>query len=123
MRRVRGADTVPEKKVRKLVTALGLTYRLNRKDLPGCPDIVLPRRKKIIFVHGCFWHGHDCVRGARVPKQNRTYWREKIARNVFRDRRNIRALRTMGWGVMVIWECALPKLDALQGRLRRFLTV
>jgi len=121
MRRVHGTDTGPEKKVRKLVTALGFSYRLNRQNLPGCPDIVLSGQKKIIFVHGCFWHGHNCVRGARVPKQNRTYWKAKIAKNVSRDRKSIRALRTMGWGVMVIWECALPRLDALRRRLQRFL--
>ena len=123
MRRVHGANTGPEKKVRKLVSALGVTYRLNRKNLPGSPDIVLSGRKKIIFVHGCFWHGHNCVRGARVPKRNRAYWQAKIARNVSRDRKSIRALRTMGWGVMVIWECALPKPDALRRRLQRFLMV
>ena len=85
MARVKGRDTSPELKVRKLLTAMGARYRLHRKDLPGAPDIVLPRRKLAIFVHGCFWHGHDCARGARVPKQNRDYWESKIGRNRARE--------------------------------------
>ena len=82
MRRVRGKNTAPEMKVRSLLFAMGYRFRLHRKDLPGNPDIVFPGRKCVIFVHGCFWHGHDCARGARVPKNNRDYWVAKIARNV-----------------------------------------
>src|SRR5580698_5002966 len=85
MRRVKGRDTAPELKVRKLLWRLGARYRLQRKDLPGKPDIVLPGRKLAIFVHGCFWHGHDCARGARVPQANRDYWLGKIGRNRVRD--------------------------------------
>lgn len=81
MRRVKGRDTAPELKVRKALTALGVRYRLNRKDLPGSPDIVMAGRRLAIFVHGCFWHGHDCARGSRVPKANRDYWLAKVARN------------------------------------------
>ena len=82
MRRVKGRDTTPELKVRRLLWSLGARYRLHRKDLPGKPDIVLPGRRLAIFVHGCFWHGHDCARGARVPKQNRDYWLGKVGRNL-----------------------------------------
>src|SRR5215469_15232064 len=85
MRRVKARDTTPELKVRRLLTGLGLRYRLHRKDLPGAPDIALPGRRLAVFVHGCFWHVHDCARGARTPKANRDYWVGKIARNRMRD--------------------------------------
>src|SRR6195952_1943691 len=85
MARVRGRDTKPEMLVRRLLTAMGVRYRLHRKDLPGAPDIVMAGRKLAIFVHGCFWHGHDCARGARVPKANRDYWLAKVGRNRARD--------------------------------------
>ena len=85
MRRVRAKDTTPERTVRRLLTALGARYRLHRKDLPGKPDIVMPGRRLVLFVHGCFWHGHDCARGARVPKANRDYWTAKVTRNRARD--------------------------------------
>ena len=87
MARVKGKNTAPELKVRKALTALGARYRLNRKDLPGSPDIVMPGRRLAIFVHGCFWHGHDCRRGSRVPKANREYWTAKVTRNIARDQR------------------------------------
>ncbi|MFN9927539.1 MAG: very short patch repair endonuclease [Phenylobacterium sp.] len=103
MRRVRSRDTTPEMIVRKALTRLGARYRLHRADLPGRPDIVMPGRRLAIFVHGCFWHGHDCPRGARVPKQNRDYWVEKVARNMARDALNGDALETMGWRVEVVW--------------------
>lgn len=118
MRRVRGRDTTPEMKVRKALTALGVRYRLHRKDLPGNPDIVLPGRRLAIFVHGCFWHGHDCARGARVPQQNRDYWVAKVGRNMARDAKSTEALATLGWRVEVIWECELKDAQALQDRLR-----
>src|SRR5215469_2320726 len=97
MRQVKGKGTTPELTVRKALTRLGLRYRLHRKDLPGAPDIVLPGRRLALFVHGCFWHGHDCARGARVPKQNRDYWTAKIARNCARDERARAALEALGW--------------------------
>ena len=87
MARVKGRDTSPELKVRRLLTRMGVGYRLHRKDLPGRPDIAMAGRRLAIFVQGCFWHGHDCARGARVPKQNRTYWTAKIGRNRARDTR------------------------------------
>ena len=107
MRRVKGRDTTPELKVRKALTALGARYRLNRKDLPGTPDIVLPGRRLAIFVHGCFWHGHDCPRGSRTPKANREYWTAKVARNIARDQRTSGELTAAGWRVLTVWECRL----------------
>jgi DNA mismatch endonuclease (patch repair protein) len=113
MRRVKGKDTSPELKVRKALTGLGVRYRLHRKDLPGKPDIVLPGRKLAIFVHGCFWHGHDCARGSRVPKQNRDYWIGKVERNRARDQASREALAALGWRVETIWECDLKDAEAL----------
>jgi DNA mismatch endonuclease (patch repair protein) len=107
MSRVHGKDTGPELKVRSAAHRLGFRFRLHRRDLPGAPDLVFPRLKKIIFVNGCFFHGHTCARGARIPQANRPYWIRKIARNRERDRRNHRRLRAAGWRVLVIWECQL----------------
>jgi DNA mismatch endonuclease (patch repair protein) len=121
MRRVKGRDTTPELKVRRALTKLGARYRLHRKDLPGHPDIVLPGRKLALFVHGCFWHGHDCARGARVPKQNRDYWVAKVGRNVARDSRTAEALTAQGWRVETLWECELKDAAALEDRLRTLL--
>jgi DNA mismatch endonuclease (patch repair protein) len=117
MRRVKGRDTTPELKVRRALTKLGARYRLHRKDLPGNPDIVLPGRRLALFVHGCFWHGHDCARGARVPKQNRDYWVAKVARNRARDARTREDLATQGWRVETIWECEMKDAEALCARL------
>jgi DNA mismatch endonuclease (patch repair protein) len=121
MRRVKGRDTSPELKVRKALTRLGARYRLHRKDLPGAPDVVLPGRRLALFVHGCFWHGHDCARGARVPKQNRDYWVGKVARNRARDARSLAALEALGWRAEVVWECELKDLGALEDRLSALL--
>lgn len=118
MRRVKGRNTAPEMTVRRALTRLGARYRLHRKDLPGNPDIVLPGRKLAIFVHGCFWHGHDCARGARVPKQNRDYWVAKVGRNVARDARSREALAALSWRVETVWECELKDAQALDSRLR-----
>ena len=122
MRRVKGRDTSPELKVRKALTGLGVRYRLNRKDLPGSPDIVMAGRRLAIFVHGCFWHGHDCARGSRVPKANREYWTAKVARNVARDARTAADLAAAGWRVETIWECDLKDAAALKARLERMLS-
>ena len=121
MRRVKGRDTTPEKTVRRLLTRLGARYRLHRRDLPGRPDIVMPGRRLAFFVHGCFWHGHDCARGARVPKQNRDYWTAKVTRNVARDAAAQASLRAAGWTPVVIWECALKDEAALVARLQQTL--
>jgi len=117
MRRVKARDTTPELAVRKALTKLGARYRLHRKDLPGNPDIVLAGRRLALFVHGCFWHGHDCARGARVPKQNRDYWLAKVARNRTRDAASRDKLTALGWRVETIWECELKDSAALQHRL------
>lgn len=111
MRAVKSGDTKPELALRKALHALGYRYRLHVKDLPGKPDLVLPKYRTVIFVHGCFWHGHSCKRGARVPKSNIDYWVEKIARNKARDRKNAAALRKLGWRVITLWECQLKTLD------------
>jgi DNA mismatch endonuclease (patch repair protein) len=111
MRAVKGKDTGPEIRLRKALFALGYRYRLNVKDLPGKPDLVFPKHRSVVFVHGCFWHGHQCKRGARVPKSNRAYWTEKIARNKARDKKNKQALEALGWRVITVWECKLGSLD------------
>ena len=111
MRAVKGKNTAPEIALRKALFKRGFRYRLNVADLPGKPDLVFPRYRAIIFVHGCFWHGHDCARGARPPKTNADYWRAKIARNVKRDHAAIDALQRDGWRVYVSWECDLKRID------------
>jgi DNA mismatch endonuclease, patch repair protein len=121
MRRVKGRDTAPELMVRRALTRLGARYRLHRKDLPGNPDIVLPGRRLALLVHGCFWHGHDCARGARVPKQNRDYWVAKVGRNVARDEKSREALAALGWRVETIWECELKDAAGLDARLAALL--
>lgn len=109
MSRVRSSDTRPEMTVRSTLHALGFRYRLHSKDLPGTPDLVFPSRGKVLFVHGCYWHGHNCRMGQAASKTNVEFWAEKIRTNIARDRRNINALRRMGWGVAVVWECELKK--------------
>ena len=121
MRRVKGRDTTPELAVRQVLTRLGARYRLHRADLPGKPDIVLGPRKLAIFVHGCFWHGHDCLRGARVPKQNRDYWLGKVGRNRARDAETRAALEAKGWRVETVWECEMKAAGALGARLAALL--
>ena len=118
MRAVRSSNTKPEIAVRKLVHGLGCRFRLHRADLPGRPDIVLPKRNAVIFVHGCFWHGHDCKRGARQPKSNSEYWARKISGNVVRDHRVAQDLIEAGWTVHVVWECELKHPQQLEARLR-----
>jgi DNA mismatch endonuclease (patch repair protein) len=116
MQAVKGQDTQPELTVRKLVHRLGYRFRLHCKSLPGKPDLIFPRLHKALFVHGCFWHGHNCRRGARIPKANRDYWLAKISNNRVRDRKNLRALTSAGWKSLVIWECELkdsPVADKL----------
>jgi DNA mismatch endonuclease (patch repair protein) len=121
MARVKGRDTGPELIVRRLLWRLGARYRLDRRDLPGRPDIVLPGRRLAIFVHGCFWHGHDCARGGRVPKANRPYWTAKIGRNRARDIETGAALAALGWRVEVVWECELKDAAGLERRMRDLL--
>jgi DNA mismatch endonuclease (patch repair protein) len=123
MRAVRSKNTKPEMILRRLLHARGYRYRLHRKDLPGSPDLAFPGRRKAIFVHGCFWHGHDCKRGARQPKTNADYWTGKIARNRARDDQAQAALRAMGWECLTVWECAIAAAGApdLAARLKQFL--
>ena len=117
MRAVKSRDTGPERAVRAILWPIAPGYRLHRADLPGKPDIVYSRRKLAIFVHGCFWHGHDCPRGARMPKANADYWRGKIARNRARDQRTLAAYAPMGWRALVVHECELKDRASLAARL------
>jgi DNA mismatch endonuclease (patch repair protein) len=121
MARVKSQGTQPEKLIRRIFTDLGARYRLHRKDLPGSPDVVMPGRRLAIFVHGCFWHGHDCARGSRVPKANREYWLAKVARNTARDGRNVSDLAAGGWRVETVWECQMKDREALRARLAALL--
>jgi DNA mismatch endonuclease (patch repair protein) len=122
MRRIRGKDTSPELTVRKLCRELGFTgYRIHRKELPGKPDLAWIGRKLAIFVHGCFWHAHDCSEGLRKPKSNQQYWIPKIERNRLRDAENIKNLRAAGWKVLIIWECELRESISLPNKILQFL--
>lgn len=107
MRRVKGRDTGPERRVRDILRRAGIGYRLGGCGLPGRPDLVMKGRRVAVFVHGCFWHGHDCARGARAPKANADYWRAKIGRNRDRDARVRDELTAAGWRVIEVWECTL----------------
>jgi DNA mismatch endonuclease, patch repair protein len=121
MRAVKSTDTAPERLVRRIVRELGFGYRLHAKDLPGKPDLVFRGRRKVIFVHGCFWHGHECARGARQPKANAAYWRAKIAANRARDQRTLAALSAAGWSAFMAWECETRDKAGLAVRLGAFL--
>ena len=118
MRAVKSRDTGPELLLRTMLRSIKTGYRLHRADLPGKPDVVYGPLHLAIFMHGCFWHGHDCKRGARAPKDNADYWRGKIARNRARDAANLAALATLGWRTLVVFECALKDRPTLERRLR-----
>jgi DNA mismatch endonuclease, patch repair protein len=122
MRQVRSRNTAPEKFVRGMLRDLGQGgYRVHRRDLPGAPDVVWIGKRRALFVHGCFWHGHGCRRGRRMPVTNRPYWSAKIARNRLRDARARAALRKLGWQVLVVWECQLRDPERLRRRLHDLL--
>ncbi|MBA3912892.1 MAG: DNA mismatch endonuclease Vsr [Acidobacteriales bacterium] len=121
MRAVRSRDTGPEMLVRSLLHRLGYRFRLHRKDLPGTPDLVFISRRKVIFVHGCFWHQHPKCPRATVPSSNVEFWGRKLERNTARDRGDLMRLRRLGWKVMVVWECNTKRPERLTARLRRFL--
>lgn len=123
MRAVKSSDTGPERTVRAAVRALGYArrYRLNGAHLPGKPDLVFTSMHKVVFVHGCFWHGHNCKRGARQPKDNAAYWTAKVARNRARDAATLKALRADDWSALVVWECETRDARALARKLQRFL--
>jgi DNA mismatch endonuclease, patch repair protein len=121
MRAVKGRNTSLEWTVRRLIFRMGYRYRMHRADLPGKPDLVFSGRRKVIFAHGCFWHGHSFARGARAPKTNAAYWRTKIESNLKRDARQIEALSAAGWRSLIVWECETNDLRILAKRLRGFL--
>ena len=121
MRKVPGKNSSAEMVVRRLLTRMGVGYRLHRKDLPGSPDVAMAGRRVALFVHGCFWHGHDCRRGARAPKANAAYWTAKIARNRARDTAAVAALEARGWRPVTVWECELKDEAALEARLASIL--
>jgi len=121
MRRIRSRDTSPEVTVRSMVHRMGFRFRLHRKDLPGCPDIVLVCLRKIIFVHGCFWHQHSACGEGRLPKSRQEYWGPKLQRNKERDVQHRADLRRLGWRMLVVWECELKRPGHLENKLRRFL--
>ena len=121
MGRVRSRDTAPEMRVRRLVFALGYRYRLHGKGLPGRPDLVFAGRRKVIFVHGCFWHRHEGCALARLPKSRQEFWLPKLDANKTRDARNVQDLTDRGWEVLTLWECEIKKVDETTRKLRRFL--
>lgn len=121
MARIRGKDTKPEMVVRRLVHGLGYRYRLHQKGLPGSPDLVFPSRRKVIFVHGCYWHRHSNCRLAYTPSTRREFWQRKFKQNMDRDRRAMNKLEAMGWNVLTIWECETRKPASLPEKLTEFL--
>ncbi|MDB5694301.1 MAG: vsr [Alphaproteobacteria bacterium] len=121
MGRVRGKDSKPELAVRRVAHALGYRFRLHRRDLPGTPDLVFPRTKKVIFVHGCFWHRHEDCRGTTTPKTRAEYWKQKFVENVARDAAQVNELKHLGWDVLIVWECETRDKVRLRERLIAFL--
>lgn len=123
MSRIKNKDTKPELLVRSIIHKLGFRFRKNRTDLPGRPDIVLPRFRKIIFVHGCFWHGHKNCKRASLPSTNREFWEDKITNNKTRDGSNYRQLKKLGWSYLVLWQCDLKKKneEEISKRISKFL--
>ena len=120
MRRITGKNTSPELLVRRMLFSLGYRYRLHRSDMPGKPDIVFARRRKLIFVHGCFWHAHSCQM-AHQPKTNKSYWFPKLKRNQERDALHLATLQAAGWDVLTIWECELKDLGSVERSLVSFM--
>jgi len=122
MAAIRGKDTKPEMIVRRIAHQLGFRFRLHRRDLPGAPDLVFPRLRRIINVHGCYWHMHDCRWGCVTPKTNAEFWQTKRTGNVDRDKRNLAALRRDGWKVLTVWECEVKDADRIAVKITKFLT-
>ena len=122
MAKVRGENTSPERLVRSLIHKMGYRFRLNVKDLPGKPDIVLKKHKKVIFVHGCFWHQHEGCPHAARPSSNTEYWNKKLDRNMIRDREHMHKLEYLGWNVLIVWECETRDCEKLVDKLKGFLT-
>jgi len=122
MSRIRSTNTRPELFVRSLVHRMGYRFRLHRRDLPGKPDLIFPSRRKVIFVHGCFWHMHDCRFGSVTPKSNADYWQNKRRSNVERDKGHVAALNNAGWQVFIVWECQIKSPEKLRENLLEFLS-
>jgi len=120
MRAVGSKNSAPERLVRSMLHRLGYRFRLHRRDLPGTPDIVFPARRRAIFIHGCFWHGHTCPRG-KLPSSNVAFWSRKITGNRVRDKRSEKQLRKDGWKVLTLWVCKIKDSNLLERRLTRFL--
>ena len=121
MASIKAHDTKPEKAVRSIIHRMGFRFSLYRKDLPGKPDIVLPRHDKVVFVHGCFWHGHTNCRKSTIPATNTEFWTDKITKNKIRDMKVKRQLRQAGWQVLVVWECEITRTETLIKKLKKFL--
>lgn len=121
MRRVRGKDTAPERIVRKVATQMGYRYRLHYSAVPGRPDLAFPSRKKVIWVHGCFWHRHDGCRMATVPKSRQRFWEGKFEANNARDQRNVVEARALGWELLIVWQCETLDMECLRFSIARFL--
>ena len=123
MRAIRSKDTAPERFVRSIAHRAGYRFRLHRTDLPGSPDLVFPRHRSVIFIHGCYWHGHGCSRGGKGSKSNQGYWGPKLERTRARDRAAREKLEAMGWRVLTLWECELSDAATVQAAIENFLTV
>lgn len=122
MSRIHSKDMKPEMIVRRLIFAMGYRYRLHARDLPGKPDIIFRKNKKIIMVHGCFWHQHPSCREGHIPKTRQDYWIPKLQGNVLRDKENIEALTALGWDILIIWECETNDIPQLRDKLQQFLS-
>lgn len=121
MAKIRGKNTSFELQVRQLIWRLGYRYRLHYRNLPGTPDLVFPGRRKVIFVHGCYWHRHDCPAGQQIPKTRVEFWTTKLARNAERDKEVQEALRKEGWDIFIVWGCQLKQTEQLESDIRKFL--
>jgi DNA mismatch endonuclease, patch repair protein len=117
----KGKDTSIEICVRRLVYSLGYRYRLHRRDLPGCPDMIFPSRKELIFINGCYWHRHSCKKGRSMPATRKNFWTSKFDRTIERDKKNLRKLRKEGWKLLVVWECQIRNIERLKNRISDFL--
>jgi DNA mismatch endonuclease (patch repair protein) len=122
MSRIRGYDTKPELTVRSIVHRMGFRFRSHGEDLPGNPDIVLPKHKKVIFIHGCFWHGHKGCKRSKRPSTNVSFWQDKLDKNIERDKRQQRELRKLGWKYLIIWQCEINRPNLLRNNIKRFLS-
>ena len=122
MTQVKGKNTSPELKLRHLLLNMGYRgYRIHYDKLPGKPDVVFTKHRKVIFVHGCFWHGHNCKAGKNIPRTNKDYWEPKLQRNVERDKKHLREIKKEGWKVLIVWECQLKNPESMRKKLKKFM--